>query len=187
MSWNDSVAGSHLRRNDSRATLRAPVAGCIAAGKQQPELSMAHKIDLTKQPPRSPRVRLGGYVILPRMLDKGRATLANANGEYHYNCPLDQRFVEFVGIDPEAMKQELAKGKGDREILEWINANAKYKHTAPEIEAWSLWQERRAPDNPDSRGYFNELHKGCAPERTDIVSWFDLLDVDDYVSFGGKA
>ena len=31
--------------------------------------------DLTKQPPRSPRVRLGGCVILPRMLDKGRALL----------------------------------------------------------------------------------------------------------------
>jgi hypothetical protein len=26
-----------------------------------------------------------------------------------------------------------------------------------------------------------------APKRTDIVTWFDLLDVDDYVSFGGKA
>ena len=39
--------------------------------------------DLTKQPPRSPRVRLGGYAILPRMLDKGRATLADKNGEYN--------------------------------------------------------------------------------------------------------
>ena len=34
-----------------------------------------HAPDLTKQPPRSPRVRLGGYVILPRCLDKGRATI----------------------------------------------------------------------------------------------------------------
>ncbi len=33
-----------------------------------------HTPDLTKFPPRSPRVRLGGYVILPRMLDKGRAS-----------------------------------------------------------------------------------------------------------------
>ena len=48
--------------------------------------------DLTQFPPRSPRVRLGGYAILPRMLDKGRATLAGKNGEYHYACPLDQGF-----------------------------------------------------------------------------------------------
>ena len=34
-------------------------------------------LDLTQRAPRSPRVRLGGYVILPRMLDKGRATINN--------------------------------------------------------------------------------------------------------------
>ncbi len=32
-------------------------------------------MDLTQRPPRSPRVRLGGFVILPRMLDKGRPLL----------------------------------------------------------------------------------------------------------------
>jgi len=31
--------------------------------------------DLTQRPPRSFRVRLGNFVILARMLDKGRATL----------------------------------------------------------------------------------------------------------------
>jgi hypothetical protein len=56
-------------------------------------------IDLTQRPPRSARSRLGGYALLPRMLDKGRATLAGKNGEYHYNCPLDQNFLRFVGID----------------------------------------------------------------------------------------
>ncbi len=144
-----------------------------------------HTPDLTKQPPRSARVRLGGYVILPRMLDKGRATIAGKNGEYHFACPLDQRFLEFAGIDPKALKKQLKKS--DTEVLEWINAHAKHKRTAPEIAAWSAWQEQRAPDNPDSREFFNGLHKAGAPKRTDIVTWFDLLDLDDYASFGGKA
>jgi hypothetical protein len=144
-----------------------------------------HTPDLTQQPPRSPRVRLGGYVILPRMLDKGRATLAGQNGEYNYACPLDQRFLEYAGINPKALKGELKKS--DTEVLEWINKHAKHKRSAPEILAWSAWQEQRSPDNPDSREYFNGLHKTTAPKRTDIVTWFDLLDLDDYVSFGGKA
>src|SRR5579862_8836355 len=110
--------------------------------------------DLTKQPPRSPRVRLGGYVILPRMLDKGRATIGGKNGEYHYNCPLDQRFLEFTGIDPEALKTELAAGKGDGEILEWIQASAKHKRTDPEIKAWSDYAANRAPSDVESRQYF---------------------------------
>jgi hypothetical protein len=143
--------------------------------------------DLTKQPPRSPRVRLGSYVILPRMLDKGRAAIAGKNGEYNYACPLDQRFLEFTGIDPEALKKQLAAGKGDGEILEWITQQAKLARTASEIAAWSAHQEACAPGDVGSREYFHGLHTKVAPQREDIVTWFDLLDLDDYVSFGGKA
>ena len=144
-----------------------------------------HTPDLTKFPPRSPRVRLGGYAVLPRMLDKGRATLAGKNGEYHYNCPLDQRFLEFTGIDPEKLKKVLPKS--DTEVLAWIEKNAKHKRTAPEIIAWTQWQENRGPDSPDAREYFNGIHKAVAPKREDIATWFDVLDADDFATFGGKA
>src|SRR5947208_15967476 len=92
-----------------------------------------HVVDLTQRPPRSPRVRLGGYAILPRMLDKGRATIAGKNGEYHYACPLDQRFLDFTGIDPEPLKAQLAAGKGDGEILEWLQSNFKNKDTEAQL------------------------------------------------------
>ena len=144
-----------------------------------------HTPDLTKFPPRSPRVRLGGYVILPRMLDKGRATVAGKNGEYHYACPLDQRFLEFAGIDPEKLKKQL--GKGDGEVLAWIGKNAKHKHSELEIAAWSDFAEKRVPTDVESRGYYNEQVSKIAPKREDIATWFDWLDLDDYVTFGGKA
>lgn len=146
-----------------------------------------NQVDLTKRPPRSPRVRLGGYVILPRMLDKGRAAVAGKLGEFKYACPLDQRFLTFVGIDPEALKKQLAAGKSDGEILQWIDAKSTNKPSVGEILAWSMAQEQRGPADVDSRDYFNELHKTIALKREDISTWFDLLDLDDYVSFGGKA
>src|SRR5712671_5393550 len=127
--------------------------------------------DLTQQSPRSPRVRLGGYAILPRMLDKGRATIAVKNGEYKYACPLDERFLEFAGINPDALKKELAAGKGDGDILEWIQKNAKNKPSDAEIATWSEMGERRVPDNIESRGYFNDLHTQSAPKREDIATW----------------
>src|SRR6059036_1950379 len=96
--------------------------------------------DLTKRPPRSPRVRLGGYVILPRCLDKCRATIAGTEGEYHYACPLDQRFLQFAGINPDALKKQVASGKSDWDVLQWINANAKHKPSEAVIAAWSAWQ-----------------------------------------------
>ena len=150
-------------------------------------MALNNKTDLTQHPPRSPRVRLGGYAILPRMLDKGRATTAGKQGEYKYACPLDERFLEFTGIDPELLKKELAAGKGDGEILEWIQQNAKHKRTDPEIVAWSEVADKRAPADVESREYFYDLHQKVGPKREDIVTWFDLLDLDDYVSFGGKA
>lgn len=143
--------------------------------------------DLTKHAPRSPRVRLGGYATLPRMLDKGRAELAGKNGEYHYACPMDMRLLDFLGLDPDPLKQQIATGKGDGEILAWILENRRNKHTDIEIAAWSAFQDQRVPTDPETREFFNKLHANAAPHREDIATWFDLLDVDDYVSFGGKA
>jgi hypothetical protein len=146
-----------------------------------------HAPDLTQRPPRSPRVRLGGYAILPRTLDKGRAEIAGKSGEFHYNCPLDQRFLEFAGIDADRLKEQLAQDKSDAEILEWIQANARNKHTAGEICGWSDSQATRGPSDAESEKFFNEYHQKLAPHRKDVASWFDILDIDDFVSFGGKA
>jgi hypothetical protein len=121
------------------------------------------------------------------MLDKGRATIAGKNGEYHYNCPTDQRFLSFLGVDAEALQKELATGKGDGEILEWIQKNAKHQPNDAEIVAWSAHAEQRVPTDVESREYFHDMHRKAAPKREDIATWFDVLDVDDYVSFGGKA
>lgn len=147
----------------------------------------APAFNLTQRPPRSPRVRLGGYVILPRILDKGRAVIAGTNGEYNYACPLDQLFLEYAGVDAEKLKARLVAGDGDGEVIEWIRKNAKHAHTDAEISVWSGYMDRRAPSSVELRAFFHGVHEKIAPKRDDIATWFDLLDVDDYVSFGGKA
>lgn len=143
-------------------------------------------MDLTQRPPRSPRVRLGGFVILPRMLDKCRALIAGTNGEYNYDCPVDQRFLEYVGIDPAALKQQASAGKGDGELLEWIQQHAQHHRSDSEIRVWSEGELHRVPTSTESREYFHAEHVRLAPQRQDIATWFDLLDLDDYISFGGK-
>ena len=151
---------------------------------------MSHSIpatDLTQRPPRALRQRLGGYVILPRMLDKGRATLAKTNGEYNYDSTTDKRFLSFVGIDAEALLSKLEAGKGDGEILEWINTHAKTPRQPWEIEAWSASMERRGPDSDaETLAGFAEYIGQHSITREDIRSWFDALELDDYASFGGK-
>ena len=145
-------------------------------------------IDLTVRPPRSFRVRLGNYVILARMLDKGRATLAKKNGEYKYNSTTDQRLVQFLGFDTDALLNELATGKGDGEILEWVQAHSKIPRAPWEIEAWSAFMERRGPDSDaETLALFAEYLGHHSKSREDVKTWFEAIELDDYASFGGKA
>jgi hypothetical protein len=121
------------------------------------------------------------------MLDKGRATIAGKQGEFKFDCPLDQNFVTFAGIDSTRMKEELAAGKSDAEMLAWIESTSKTKPTPSQIATWSAFQDQRVPSDLESRQFFNDYHANLAPHREDIATWFDILDVDDFVSFGGKA
>lgn len=144
-------------------------------------------IDLTARPPRSARVRLGGFVILPRALDKGRAKLAGALGEYHYDCPLDKRFLSFVQIEGDALLAQLATGKGDGEILAWILENAGRKPTTWEIAQWTAFQENSIPGSLQYKEHLVKQLAAHAPARDDILTLFDWLDLDDHLTFGGKA
>src|SRR5438046_9887537 len=59
-----------------------------------------------KQFPRSPRETLADYVLAARAVDKCRAVLAGWEGEYHSNCPLDQRWLKFAEIDRAIRSEE---------------------------------------------------------------------------------
>ena len=141
--------------------------------------------DLTKHPPRSLRVRVGGYAHLGRLLDKGRATLAGKQGEYRYNCPTDRRFFDFTGLDHEQLLAELKTGKSDTEIVAWVRENT--KRTQHEVFAWSSWMEQHGPGGAGGHEWIAESIKANAGDRDDIRSFADLLDLDDFVSFGGKG
>ena len=134
------------------------------------------------------RARLGGFVLLPRILDKGRATLAGKKGEYNYNSPSGQHLVRFLGLDLEALLKELATGKADGEILEWVHAHAKIPRAPWEIEAWSAYMEKRGPNSDgETLAGFAEYVGQHSKTREDVKTWFEAIELDDYASFGGKA
>lgn len=144
--------------------------------------------DLTRRAPRSLRSRLGGYAHLPRLLDKCRAHIAGQIGEYHFNCPVDQQFFAFTGLEADKVKTVVATGKGDGEMLEWIQANAPQKRAAWEIAAWSEWMTGRGPaSDPGTAGFFASTLGKLSSTRADVHTWADLLDLDDHCTFGGKA
>lgn len=163
----------------------------LATAYQKPPAAQAGAVNfaapnLTLHPPRSPRTRLGGFVHLPRLIDKARAFAAGTNGDFHYNCPIDQRFFAYTGIDAEAFLSEVKAGKGDGELLAYALAHLQPTRHDAEIAAWSRWFEQLTPTVPDTRAFFNDVQRKNAPQREDIATWFDWLELDDYVTFGGR-
>ena len=86
-----------------------------------------------KEFPRSPREPLGGYVLAARAVDKCCAVLGGWQGEYHFNCPLDQTWLKFVEIDNNAYKSFIATGVTDEEVPAWIGEWIHLKVEATEI------------------------------------------------------
>ena len=143
--------------------------------------------DLTQHPPRSPRVRLGGFAHLPRILDKARAYAAGKNGEYIFESGLDKRFFTFAGSEASAFLAEVKQGRTDTEMLAWVQAHSSTKPQPYEIASWSAWLEAMGPGAPEGHGRFQAAITKNGPGREDIRGFFDNLDLDDYVSFGGRG
>ena len=141
--------------------------------------------DLTKEAPRSPRVRIGGYVILGRTLDKCRALIAGNIGEYHFDCPLDNMLFGFVGAKGDDFKAEVEKGASDEEMARWLDQ--KGGKTDEEKRKWADETEAYNPYfNPEKKDWFIEQ---TAPHKLDPAktTLFDWLEADDKVSYAKAA
>ncbi|MDX2079511.1 MAG: DUF5069 domain-containing protein [Terrimicrobiaceae bacterium] len=148
--------------------------------------TQAPALDLTQRPPRSPRSRLGGYVILPRILDKARARHAGTIGDYVYNSTLDGLFFRFVGLNPDELFEQVKTGAGDWQILKWIETKISPKQPW-EISAWSDYAADFTFHDLEGREWLTDEIRRINPDRDDIQTIFDRIDLDDYISFGGKA
>lgn len=143
---------------------------------------MSTSKDLTKEAPASPRGRVGGYVILARMADKGRADIAGTIGDYHFDCPLDRQLFGFKGVEGKDVRGLLEKGASNEEIAQWLDANGTPK-SEQDKKVWSDAVEAYHPfENPEKKDWFVEMcgPLGIDPEKSTL---FDMLETDDKVSY----
>jgi hypothetical protein len=142
--------------------------------------------NLTKEAPRSPRIRVGGYVILGRTMDKCRALVAGSIGEYHFDCPLDNMLFGFKGVKGDDFKAQIEQAASDQEMVQWLNQSGE-KKTPEQINRWSEKVEATSlHDDLEKREFFIEQTRklGLDPQKT---TTFDWLEVDDRVSHAQQA
>ena len=134
--------------------------------------------DLTKEAPRSPHTRIGGYAILGRTIDKCRALLWGNIGEYHFDCPLDNMLFGFKNVKGDDFKAEIEKGSSDEEMAKWLDSHGD-KKSAEEVKAWSDERDKFSFYNvPEKREWFAEQVKpfGLDPAKTTLFEWLDRDD-----------
>lgn len=137
-------------------------------------------LDLNHKFPRSPRVSLAGYVVAARVLDKCRAVIAGSEGEYHYNCPLDQLFLEFAELDAEAFKEFVASGADDQAVADWITTNAKERPREEIVEWNNSLRYKRISEMPiELQVFLEDYIPEYLPADKVVYYWFDVYDIEE--------
>src|SRR5206468_3138629 len=115
-----------------------------------------------------------------RAVDKCRAVLAGWEGEYHSNCPLDQRWLKFAEIDYDEFRSFVATGATDNEITAWIGEHAK-KRPRAEIIAWNNKErDLHLSDLPlELQEYMEDYIQQFVPRNRVVHHWFDVYDLEE--------
>lgn len=137
--------------------------------------------DLRKDYPRSPREKLGGYVIAARCVNQCRAFLLGMNGEYNYwPCSLASQWFSFTGIIPEQLKEIVATGATDEEIAAWIACASKIK-SADDVLKWNnrMRDTKLSEMSLQAQQYLEEYIPKFVPRHRPVYVWFDVYDLEE--------
>ena len=111
------------------------------------------------------------------VIDPGRAYKEKRLADYIYPCPLDKIILNFLRIDSDTFAKMVVDKKDD-EIHTWVKEVTKSK-SSREISFINKQILDRKPDSQDRLKYFNEIRDKIDPSRSDIITWVDLLDLEE--------
>lgn len=135
------------------------------------------KVDLTQTKPRSVREKFIGLVQLARTTDKAKALAHGTIGEYEYPSSMDEGVFEFLGMKATDFLEFVKIAKNDTEI-EGYTRGFVAKKSPDEIASFNQRWMTSVPKG-ESLEDFTALRARIAPDRTDVTTWPDLLDLDE--------
>jgi hypothetical protein len=133
-----------------------------------------------KRHPRSPYDKLGGYVHLPRLIDKARLHRKGLLNGYNYKTVgFDKHLLAFLKIDGDAFEEAANRFEEDAAVLQWVEEHST-KHSPEAIEEWNQAMISRHPDTADKKARFVHFLKEAGGDgRKDIRTYFDLIEFDE--------
>ncbi len=156
----------------------------IFASLELDDWGQFREMDLTVQPPRTPYLRsVFGVMGAARMADKARAARAGKLGAYRYgdDSGLDKAILEFLGISAADFMEAAYANPNDTELSEWIGQRV--EKTPPEKCTFNALRAQFGRFG-EVRAAFLRRREEVGCDRSDVDTYFDLMDVDDELSFG---
>jgi hypothetical protein len=130
--------------------------------------------------PRSPYLTLGGYIHLPRLIDKARLSRQGSLHGYNYKTlGFDKHLLSFLGIDGDEFEDAANNLESDQAILDWVHSHG-VQQSESEIAAWNQRQIEKRPDNPEKLARFRRILQevGGSPE-SGVETYFDLIEFEE--------
>lgn len=130
--------------------------------------------------PRSPYQKLGGYVHLPRLIDKAKLHRKGLLNGYNYkSVGFDKHLLAFLKLEGDAFEEAASRLDDDAAILKWVEENGA-KHSSESIEEWNQAMISRYPDTAAKKARFVHFLKEAGGNgRKDIRTYFDLIEFDE--------
>src|SRR5271165_814602 len=130
-------------------------------------------LDLTKHPPRSPRARLDGVVLVPRTIDKLRASLPGGNLGPYKVPGFSTRMLDMIGVKEADLLEEVRRANSDEDVAKWLREHAdtgKYGQVNEHFEKVTV----------DGMKDPEDFHRRYPiAKQRNLMNVFDVLEADD--------
>jgi len=136
-------------------------------------------LDLRTHPPRSAYVELDGLMLMPRTIDKLRATLPGGHaGVYYIDGPIrgiSGYLLRRLGIGEDELREAVRTAKNEPEVAAWLRSRVDTSQYS-EINGTL---RRIKPKHAEDPEVFRSIYAETMDAHPELLYIIDILEADD--------
>ena len=132
--------------------------------------------------PRSPRETMGGWMHLPRYLDKIRLHLAaklHADYQPNFGKGFDGAWLKAAGLTHEQMIEVVQNSITDGEVADWVRQNIQKSEDDKRTHAEGMTHYPKAGDTAMEDRLKQRKEAAGLSHRDDLKTFIDFIDADE--------
>jgi hypothetical protein len=116
--------------------------------------------------------------MMPRTIDKLRASLPEGNVGAYKIAGSSQRLLDFLGIDAEALREAVAAAESEKDVAQWLRERVPRDMYEKANAALTTRTIGMVDDPAELRSRYP-----IAKDLSDDTPLYDLLELDDAATF----